>query len=128
MRGRRGNSNFSGTTLVAIVLIVGAVAYLYLPMYWDYLSMRSIAKESAVEWRRSGNLKWAKDMMVRDMERKSVSTDVGDNDCKFNATKKTLEIGCSWTGTAEVPLIDKTLTRDFSLTVSVDADGEIELW
>ena len=130
MRSNRGNSSFSGTTLLAIVVIVGAFVYLYLPMYWDYWNMRSIVKESAVEWRRAGkrNLKQAKEMMVRDMERKEVSTDVGDHDCQYSGGGKTLSIRCSWTGTSVVPLIDKTLTRDFTVDVSVDSDGEIELW
>ena len=130
MRSNRGNSSFSGTTLLAIVVVVGAVAYLYLPMYWDYWNMRSIVKESAVEWRRAGkrNLKQAKEMMVRDMERKGVSTDVGDHDCQYSGGKDTLSIRCSWTGTTVVPLIEKTLTQDFTIDVSVGNDGEIELW
>ncbi|MEC7983775.1 MAG: hypothetical protein VX278_01345 [Myxococcota bacterium] len=130
MRSNRGNSSFSGTTLLAIVLIIGAIAYLYLPMYWDYWSMRSIVRESAVEWRRNSNVnaRQAKEMMVRDMERKNISTDVGDNDCRYRESRKTLSVSCSWTGTSNVPLIDHTLTQDFTVDLTVDANGEIESW
>ena len=123
MRQRRGNVAFSGKTLLAFALVTGGVAYLYLPMYWDYWAMRTVVKDCAAEWKRTGTL--YKDMLYRDMERKEISSDVGRNSCRFIERRKTLDITCSWTGFNVVPLLDKTITKDFSFQVSAEVDGDI---
>ena len=128
MRQKRGNASFSGNTLLAFALIVGGVAYVYLPMYWDYWAMRTIIKDAAQEWRRSQKLEHAQGMMLRDMKRKDVSTDVGDRACIFHDSRRSLRVECNWTGTCFIPLIEKTITHDFSLTLSTETEGAIEIY
>ena len=128
MRLQRGNAAFSGNTLLAFAIIFGGVAYVYLPMYWDYWAMRTIVKDAAQEWRRSLKVEHAQGMMLRDMKRKDVSTDVGDRSCLFHDGRKSLRIECEWTGTRFIPVIEKTITHDFSFTLSAETEGAIEIY
>jgi|GEM_PF-3700328 len=128
MRTRRGGVNFSGKGLMAIVLVCAGAAYIYLPMYWDYWAMRKITKDVAEEWRRSKKLQWSKEMLKRAMVEKSVSTDVEDNSCKFIETRKKLRIECEWVGTQFIPLIEKTVEKEFTLDLIVESDGAIEVY
>ena len=125
MRNRRGSVAFSGKTLLAFALVVGGIAYVYLPMYWDYWAMRSIIKEGAVEWKRSGT--FYEDMIARDMERKDVSSDVGKHACSHRARKSELFVACSWTGVRFVPLLEKPITKNLYFSLSAESNGAIEL-
>jgi hypothetical protein len=128
MRTRRGNVAFSGKTLLSFVIILSGVSYIYLPMYWDYWAMRTIVKDAAQEWRRSKKLEWSEGMMLRDMKRKDVSTDVGDRACQFIESRNSLRVECAWTGTRFIPLVDKTIKHDFSLTLTTESEGAIEIY
>ena len=128
MRTKRGSVAFSGKTLLAFAIIMAGTAYIYLPMYWDYWAMRTIVRDVAEEWRRSKKVEHSKDMMIRAMKRKEVSTDVSDHACRFMERRNSLRVECGWIGTSFVPLIDKTVTRDFSLVVSVESEGAIEVY
>ena len=125
MRMRRGNVAFSGKTLLAFALVVGGIAYVYLPMYWDYWAMRSIVKECAMEWKRSGN--FYEDMIIRDMKRKEVSSDVDERACSHRARKDSLFVECFWTGVRYVPLLDKPITKEFRFSLSAELNGAVEL-
>ena len=128
MRARRGSVAFSGKTLLAFAIIMGGTAYVYLPMYWDYWAMRTIVRDVVEEWKHSKRVDHSKDMMIRAMKRKEVSTDVPNNACHFMERKNSLRVECSWVGYSFIPLIDKTVTRDFSLTVSAESEGAIEIY
>ena len=128
MRSRRGGVNFSGKGLMALVLVAAGAAYIYLPMYWDYWAMRKITKDVGEEWRRSKKLQWSKDMLKRAMVEKEVSMDVDDRACDFIERKKSLQIECDWVGKKFIPFIEKTVEKDFSLTVSVESEGAIEVY
>ena len=128
MRTRRGGVNFSGKSLMAIILVVAVAAYIYLPMYWDYWAMRKITKDVGEEWRRSKKLQWSKDMLKRAMVDKDVSMDVGDRACDFVERKKSLRIECDWVGTKFIPFVEKTIEKEFSLTVEVESEGAIEVY
>lgn len=128
MRTKRGSVAFSGKTLLAFAIIMAGTAYVYLPMYWDYWAMRTIVRDVVEEWKRSKRVDHAKDMMIRAMKRKEVSTDVSDYACDFLERKNSLRVECDWVGSSFVPLIDKTVTHDFSLTVSAESEGSIEIY
>ena len=128
MRTRRGSAAFSGKTLLAFAIIMGGTAYVYLPMYWDYWAMRTIVRDVVEEWKHSKRVDHSKDMMIRAMKRKEVSTDVSDNACHFMERKNSLRVECGWVGYSFIPLVDKTVTRDFSLTVSAESEGAIEIY
>ena len=128
MRSQRGSTAFSGKTLLAFAIIIGGAAYVYLPMYWDYWAMKTIVRDAAQEWRRSLNVDHARGMMLRDMKRKEISTDVKDRSCVFFDSKKTLRVECEWTGSRLIPLIDKIVTQEFSFTLSTETEGKIEFY
>lgn len=128
MRQRRGSVAFSGKTLLAFAIILAGTAYVYLPMYWDYWAMRTIVRDVVEEWKRSKRVDHSKDMMIRAMKRKEVSTDVQNNACHFMERKSSLRVECDWTGYSVIPLIDKTVSHDFSLIVSVESEGSIEIY
>ena len=128
MRQRRGMVAFSGKTLLAFAIIMAGTAYVYLPMYWDYWAMRTIVRDVVEEWKRSKRVDHSKDMMIRAMKRKEVSEDVQNNSCHFMERTNSLRVECSWVGYSFIPLIDKTVTHDFSFTVSAESEGSIEIY
>ena len=67
-------------------------------------------------------------MIYRDMDRKDISLDVDKTSCRFIQRKKTLDVLCAWTGYNVIPLLDKTISQDFSFEVFAEMDGEIEIY
>lgn len=128
MRTKRGSVAFSGKTLLAFAIIMAGTAYIYLPMYWDYWAMRTIVHDVVEEWKRSKKVEHSKDMMIRAMKRKEVSTDVSDHACHFMERSNSLRVECDWQGSSFIPLIEKTVTHDFSLVVSAQSQGAIEIY
>jgi hypothetical protein len=128
VRYRRGGINIIGILMAMAVVAVFGGLVLFGPPQWDYILMKEITKNAAYEWKKTGSVESAKDRMIREMEKKHISMDIGDNDCKFWGGTDELTIDCEWLSIVKIPLSAKEVPREFKLKVYLKKNGEIEQW
>lgn len=124
---QRGKSNFFSLTVLAALAIFSYGGYLFGPIQWHYLLVKKCTKDALLEYKVSGALSSAKTQLKSSFFREGVPEYINPKrDCKFHESRRSLRVICQWSKTVLIPGIEKSVTREYYISASIDEAGVVE--
>lgn len=114
-----------GTLLaVACGLLLLVPAAMLGPYVLDDRKLDAIVKVVALDWRDFGEER-ARARLEVELDRRSVGSQVRDEDCRFDQEGDDKIVRCTWSVQVEILLLDRTVPLSFQSTARITGSGDM---
>lgn len=122
-RRRRGDLDLGKIFTLLVVLVVGYLAWAFVPAYYGQFTMRRTVQETILVWRDTASMAKSQKQLERNMDKNGVPSYVWPQDCEFYEKFDEKHLDCFWVVEIDYPLIDKSTEIEFAVHKYLDKGG-----
>ncbi len=117
---RRGDIDLGKIFLLLVTLVVGYLAWTFVPAYYGQFTMRRTVQETILVWRDTDKMTRAQGELERNMDKNGVPSYVWPQDCEFYEKFNERHLDCFWVVQIDYPLVEKSTELEFSVHKYLD--------
>ncbi len=122
---RAGKINIVGILIILALIIGGVFAYTFGPYYWDSVTMKEVARNTALTYQDRGKAKGL-ERLTQELYQRDIPDYIVEKDCKFSNRGQTFIVTCAWAVDVSWPFTSISRHMSFEVEAKRGPHGFID--